>query len=281
MEKKKLIFVLATMMMSFIFLSLSANVVGADVGANSTVTLTIGNSDPVIVSVDSGNSGDPEFCAVSNQWIAFNATDDDGYADFDLAATYANLSKGAVDHQSTSCAEISHGDTWMYINCTVIAMDYGDVPAADWSQVVHVVDDSAGIADDSSTTFTYNGAASVNTTATIPFGTVSSNTIDNVNIGAQITLENCANQEINNAITGSDVTGEGTIGVGNLTVSETASNVTGTNLALTTGSQAFTPGADLAVGDSLNIWYYISIPLGQAQGVYDTAVLEWVATDST
>jgi len=87
--------------------------------------------------------------------------------------------------------------------------------------------------------------------------------------------------KVTNATHTGDVTGAGTIGVGNLTVSDNATPGAGTELSLTTGSQAFTPGADLAVGASLNIWYYIDIPLGQAQGVYDTAVLEWVATDST
>jgi hypothetical protein len=276
---KKIILVSA-----FIFMFLFINNAFA-VNTNSSATLTVGNQVPVIVSVTPGN-GDPGFCEATTEYVLFNVTDDDGWEDIDMASTYANLSAGAVEETSVSCINSSNGTTWVLINCTGINMDYYN-PADNYTQTVFVADLAGGNDTDDSTNFTFNGVASVNTSDTIPFGTVYRDTSNNVNTGT-LTLENCGNLNSVFSVTGSNVTGGSgarIIAFDNLHVSN-SSNPADPMLEMTLSPQVFVPASNVPVypnsGYDIGIWYYIDIPSDATIGTYtDDNLIQWTAAEVT
>jgi len=157
------------------------------------LTVESDNTAPSITWVQTSLSDNPTESTTTTVWIAFNATDQDGYSDIDMSTAKIELSlTGEIQRNSTSClAQINDTNTRM-INCS-INMQYYDNDGA-WIINVSVEDNSNELTYNDSETFSYGILQAVRGNLTgIAFGSLSLGDTTNAT-NDPIMLNNTGNQ---------------------------------------------------------------------------------------
>ena len=260
--------IITTLAVMVILLSFSMiSVVGAPTTVNFTVNLTLsGNANPSIQWVQSGVSANPTESTTTTVWIAFNASDANGYGDIDYSTAQIILTlAGEAQRTSSTCNNYNNDSLIMQFNCS-INMQYYDLNGA-WTINASVDDLSASKATDTSTTMSYGSLQAVRgNLAGITFGNVTLSQ----NTGASndpLILNNTGNQNFTQInLTAYDLVGTTTpsqyIPASNLYVNASLDNFgdqlsNNTMVALTNGTLARDFGGSEV---NRNLYFWVNVP---------------------
>jgi hypothetical protein len=153
--------ILATTVAFVLFFILTLGVIYA---ASTTVTFSVnlslsGNTAPVIRWVQTGLSANPSEKTTRTIYIAFNATDDNGFDDIvGTSATIVLMHNGEI-HRTGSCVQVYNNTLGMGFNCSV-NMQYYDVEG-DWTINVSVTDQSTSRIENTTYTFAFGALEAV------------------------------------------------------------------------------------------------------------------------
>lgn len=260
--------------------------VGMVFAANTGVNVTVGNADPVIVTVDAKGAEDPTLCTTTGIGAAtFNVTDANGALDLNVSGMYINYTNGSVTHTADTCVNSSSGSDWMVVSCTGASFDYYDA-ANPYTMTVFAIDNTGGNTTDTSQSMTYNeGVLMQLNNGPITFGVVSAGSVNNTNTNAPaFNSENCGNVILNESVTGSDITdgGSNTLAIGQFRISDSGTPGAGTELVLTTGPQDYSKAGGQAISTGTpatwSLYSILNVPAIQAAATYDSG--SWDFTPS-
>ncbi len=228
-------------------------VLAADSASDTfSASLVLGNTAPVINSVTVGNGGtyNPTSGSVTAISVAIDVTDEDGWKDINLSATYCNVSKGSTV-VNLSCTNISNSSaTTVTLNCTGGNMQYYYLSGSDWVVNCTVVDNSSASDNDDTQTLTYNRLESVDVTpASISWSSVSQTS---TNVGADddpVTVENLGNAYFANL----NITAYELVGTTDATDKIAASDFSANDVDASEGEQLANDTAVTVAGTSLLI----------------------------
>jgi len=260
----------------------------------SNILVIVNNTAPTITDVDPKSAEDPGYCTTINIGpVIFNVSDHNGVSDINLSSAYVNFSNGTTIIQATNCTNSSSGLAWMRINCTGATFDY-HYSFGTWLITVYVRDNNGSSVSANLQNMTYNKATNVNATETINFGSVATNTNDNV-ITNNYYLYNCGNTILDSNITGSDIldaSGANNLSATFFRVDDDATpggGDTGNNaeLNLTTSTQQFIKynNSGIAIypntGYNWQLWFFLNVPSVQASGTYNNGTFSWTVYEHT
>ncbi|MBR9676279.1 hypothetical protein GOV05_04685 [Candidatus Woesearchaeota archaeon] len=233
------------------------------------VSVVISNSPPTMGSVAT-TSAMPQELTTTTAYILFNVSDTNGYTDIDPAQSYANITRGGVTIESSSCANYAawSGGIIRGVNCT-ITLNYNNEPGP-WSISVRAQDGTPSIVyQNDANNFTYGSLYAFK---------LEKSSISFSSAGAGVNDVNSSNdpQILNNTGNGNftyiNITayelsnGAGAyIGQGNFTI-----NATNDAKGLSLGSMITIPSAVLNRNTTQDLYVWMDIPSGLANGTYTT-----------
>jgi hypothetical protein len=277
---------IASVFLTILFFSLlfsaATTIINAATTVSFTVNLTIsGNAQPTITWVQSGVSANPLENDLRTVYIAFNASDDNGFQDIDYSTAALTLNMDGEQQRIGSCVNFNNDTLTMQFNCSV-DMQYYDLDGA-WTISVSVRDLSTDEATDSATTFTYGALQAIQ-------GNRDGITFGNVNLGEArgasndpLVLDNTGNQNFTEIrLTAYDLEGQSNPAQV-IPASSFFVNATGDNFGnqLSDSSPVTLTGAllprDIGGTDSnANLYFWVDVPsAGLSNQVYLSAS-NWV-----
>lgn len=239
--------------------------------------VTIGNSVPYDVWVETGVSENPNAATTKEVEISFNATDNNSVSDFNDSSALVNITKGGVTLTSHTCIAAGQSGNTEQWTCN-ITINYYQEPGADWAIAVYIAD--------------FTGASDTNTTETMTVGQTDHVDVINATIGfsgsageqdvgpSNILMNNTGNQVYSNInITAYDLLGavsSNPIGVSNFTVNVTDGSGVGQALVNDTDVQvaSATLARRTAGSTTEEFFFYVDIPNGIEDDEY-TAGTDW------
>jgi hypothetical protein len=191
--------VLAALILTFIIITLFFSVLftganAAPTNVTFTVNLTItGNAAPTISWVQSGLSANPVESSARIVYVAFNASDNNGYSDLNYnTAKVVLIINGEPHKTSSTCVAYANTSLTMQLNCTV-SLQYYDIDGA-WTINASINDGGSSHAEDIATTLTYGQLQAIRSnTNAISFGSVSLGTTSGAS-NDPLVLNNTGNQ---------------------------------------------------------------------------------------
>ena len=184
--------------------TMTAYLVAADTVCTSQdcsvgASLTVGNSNPIVIAVQDGISvtGTGESSVAVE--VLFNATDANGFGDLnDSTAQCIGYKTGDLNRTTSSCTAQDQSGNDLAYNCTV-AFQYFDSAGADWNWDCSVSDNFGLSANNNTVNFTINALnyVDVNVT-TVTWSSVTPN-VDDQEANAPINLDNGGNQDYESA----------------------------------------------------------------------------------
>ena len=239
--------------------------------------VTVGNTGPEKLWVQSGVSENPNAATTKEVQIRINATDNNSVGDFNDSATFLNITYNGVTRTSHTCTPAGlsgNMESWL---CNV-TINYWEEPSADWEIEAYVRD--------------LSDATATNDTVNMTIGNADHIDVINVSIGfsgsageqdvgpSNIIMNNTGNQAYTNInVTAYDLAGavsSDPIGATNFTVNVTDGSGAGQALADSTDIQV--TGASLArrtgASTTEEFFFYVDIPSGIQNDEY-TAGTDW------
>ena len=242
---------------------------------NSTsfnVSLTISNSAPVVIYV-APISGSPSDGVASNIEFTFNATDANGASDIPASNAQVSINQSGVTLSSSSCLlKSTSGSTNMYI-CN-ISINYYNLPGI-WNINASVYDGASARNDNWSQNLTMGTTyATTLKTNTLTFSGSPGQTAVSASNNPQY-----VNNTGNGAFSQINLTAYDLVGPQNISASSFYANTSSSTAghALINKTQVVLANSSLAVQNSRNIYIYMNIPSGVANGTY-TSMNAWVVS---
>ncbi len=276
--RKEITLALVLVLTGFLF-TVGSPVEGAD-NANFTVTLTIGNTAPVVYYVQTTND-DPADGTTKTIYIYFNATDADGVLNLNDSSAQVFISyqpNSSLNHTSSSCTAYQTNTTAKSYNCS-ITINYYDNPG-NWSINASVKDINGVPSDKTDINFTMNtlSAIQINITA-IDFGTRSLGELDIAAGNNPLRINNTGNDDFTLVnVTGYELRG---VDVPDYVIPASNFSVNTTNAPngtiLSNATAVTVNGATLPRGANSfeELYFYIEeVPLNLSEQVYNSTV-DW------
>jgi len=227
---------------------------------------------PMLVSVDNTAVEDPEYCINSTiENIYLTVTDEDGWEDINLTASYINITKGAITVQANECTNVSNTTTSVNISCTGAELEYWYDDGI-YNITAYIIDNKLAQKTNNSNSLNYSTAYYANVSGNIIWTTQYPGTDDNENL-IDWSIENCGNALWTVNLTGADVTSiDDIIASTNFQISNDSTPNEGDDLTISDSSQHYA-GADnipISTGSpsTKGFWWFLDMPLGVLPGSY-------------
>ena len=281
MKTKTTISLLTLMVCSLAILGM-ASFVSADVctGQDCDVNpnITIGNDAPTIPTVVSPTAITLNGGTTKVVYAQFTANDQNGYADLNDASALVKLLKGGeATRTSSSCAILSHPDSYKTAyNCT-ITMQFYDSAGADW-MVNATVSDATNMAENSTKVATVNALDYITQDTVNIYWTSVTLGQNDAESTAPIVLTNGGNQDYTNiSVKAYNVTGAVSLDVieaSQFSIDDATGQTSGqtymsdseyVDVPQLTGLNSH--GASITE----NVYFYLDVPLGISADIYTSA----------
>jgi len=205
MEDKKARSALGTVLVVVAFMALMIYFVTADtecVGQDCSVgtSLTVGNSAPTIINVETGITVTLTGESTTNTAnVTFNVTDTNGFADInDSTAQCVGFKSGESSRTSSNCAPLVQSGNDASYDCAV-DFQYFDAAASNWAWNCTISDNSAVNATNDTVSFTINALNFVDVNVTTVSWAVVNPNITDEEADDPINLDNGGNQDYETA----------------------------------------------------------------------------------
>ena len=237
------------------------------------ISLTISNSAPTIVSVDTVSNTPAEGTTKLISFY-FNASDANGVSDIPGSNAVVRINKSGVALASSPCIVIGSTTTMNRYQCN-LTINYYNIPGT-WTINASVYDGASATATDLTQAYTNGNVYGISLkTNSLTF----SGTPGQANVSASNNPQN-VNNTGNNVITSLNITayalanGGTIIGTGNFSAN-TTNSAAGQTLINNTAVAIVT--SDVAVEGTRDVYIYLNVPTGLSNGTY-TSTNSWIVT---
>jgi len=202
---KKARCVLGMVLVVVAFMALMMYLVRADTECTGqdclvSTSLTVGNSAPTIINVETGITVTLTGESTTNTAnVTFNVTDLNGFSDVnDSTAQCIGFKTGESSRTSSNCAPLVQSGNDASYDCAV-DFQYFDAAAADWAWNCTISDNSAVNATNDTVSFTVNSLNFVDVNLTTVSWSIANPNTDDEEANAPINLDNGGNQDYETA----------------------------------------------------------------------------------
>jgi len=254
--------------------------VTADTSGDYNVTLTLGNTAPVVLDVGmaAGNTtAKPTQNDVTTVTAKFTATDDNGAGDLNKATANCTLILGAAEISSTSCVDATPVGNSINFTCNISVPFYFLEGKYNVKCEIEDMSEESGDGTESSVGFIYGSLFGVGVTEdTVGFTGLSVGESDTGDKGVVASNEgnvaavklSVKAQNLENAATDVFLASS---------FNATLTDEVGGGVAMVSNTAVDVPDSGIAVGESESktVYFSVEVPSGQPAGAY-SAVSDWV-----